>query len=171
MTKPRSALRQAGQLDPARLRHALGRFVSGVIVVTTADGENDQQVHGMTANAFTSVSLQPPLVLVCIANAANLQSRLLASGRYGISVLTDEQESLAQHFAGRQAYPELVRFVWRDGLPLIDSALVQLTCTVVATHPAGDHTLHVARVDTLAEFNGEPLVYHRSRRRGLGPTG
>ena len=112
VTKPRSALRQAGQLDPARLRHALGRFVSGVIVVTTADGENDQQVHGMTANAFTSVSLQPPLVLVCIANAANLQSRLLASGRYGISVLTDEQESLAQHFAGRQAYPELVRFVF-----------------------------------------------------------
>jgi flavin reductase (DIM6/NTAB) family NADH-FMN oxidoreductase RutF len=164
MTRPRAA----SQLDPVRLRRALGRFVSGVTVVTTAGADDDRQVHGMTANAFTSVSLRPPLVLVSIANQANLQSRLLATGRYGVSVLTDEQASLAQHFSGRQAHPDQVRFVWRDGLPLIDDALVQLTCTVVAAHPAGDHTLHVARVDTLAELTGEPLVYHRSQLRRLG---
>lgn len=155
-----------GVVDPTLLRQTLGRFVSGVTVITTADdGPGDPQVHGMTANAFTSVSLRPPLVLVSVATRARLDPRIADNGRFGVSILAHDQGLLARHFAGSLARPDLVTFVWRDGLPLIAGALSQLTCSVAASHLAGDHRLYVGRVNTMWYRDGEPLVFYTGSLR------
>jgi flavin reductase (DIM6/NTAB) family NADH-FMN oxidoreductase RutF len=168
VTAPRPAPPHPGEVSPLAFRQALGRFVSGVTVVTTARGLAEHpEVHGMTANAFTSVSLRPPLVLVSVSTRAHLDPRIAETGRYGVSVLGRDQEQLARHFAGGPRRPEPVEFVWRDGLPLVDGALVHLTCTVRASYPAGDHTLHVARVDSLWFQDGPPLVFYTGALRGL----
>jgi len=146
------------------LRKALGGFVSGVTVVTTGAAD---EVHGMTANAFTSVSLDPPLVLVSIATTAKMDARIAATGRYGVSILRREQEPVSVHFAGGKPCPERVRFVQRGGVPLLDGALVHLACTVYDSHPAGDHTLHVGHVDELWSCHGDPLVFFTGSFRAL----
>lgn len=148
----------AASVDGPALRRALGGFASGVTIVTTViDGE----VHGMTANAFTSVSLSPPLVLVSIAATAKMDARIRESGRYGVSILCRTQEQLSLQFAGaRLREPQAPTFVWREGVPLVEGALVQLACTVTDSHPAGDHTLHVGHVDGVWRQHGEPLVFY-----------
>jgi len=146
------------------LRKALGGFASGVTVVTTGAAD---EVHGMTANAFTSVSLDPPLVLVSIATTAKMDARIAATGRYGVSILCREQEPVSLHFAGGKSCPERVRFVQRGGVPLLDGALVHLACTVYDSHPAGDHTLHVGHVDELWSCHGDPLVFFTGSFRAL----
>jgi flavin reductase (DIM6/NTAB) family NADH-FMN oxidoreductase RutF len=152
-------------IDPRALRKALGGFVSGVTVVTTAIGDD---VHGMTANAFTSVSLDPPLVLVSIARSAKMDARIQSSGRYGVSVLCSSQENLSLHFAGaRLKAPETPEFEWRSGVPLVRGALVHLACSVYDSHPAGDHTLHIGRVEELWHRHGDPLVFFTGSFRAL----
>jgi flavin reductase (DIM6/NTAB) family NADH-FMN oxidoreductase RutF len=115
----------------------------------------------MTANGFMSVSLDPPLVVVSLANTCRLHSLLPASGRYGVSVLSESQEPLSRHFAsqGTRMVAE-IPFVWRDEIPLLEGALTHLVCTVVDSHPAGDHTLYVGRVEHLEYSNGSPLVFY-----------
>lgn len=167
MTTSREIRPPAEEVSPQRLRSALASFASGVTVITTAGGPGSSQVHGMTANAFTSVSLEPPLVLVSVSNAAHLHERIVETGRYGVSILSRGQEAFARHFAGQVSRRELVRFLWRDGLPLIEGALAHLTCTVLDSHLAGDHTLHVASVDTVVHQSGAPLVYHSGSFSGL----
>jgi flavin reductase (DIM6/NTAB) family NADH-FMN oxidoreductase RutF len=154
-------------VNMAGLRRALGRFTSGVTVVTTASALS-ADVHGMTANAFTSVSLDPPLVLISVSTDAKCNRRIVESGRYGISILGAEQHALCSHFAGAAQRPDLVKFLWRDGLPLIVAALAHLVCTVRASHPVGDHTLHIGEVDQLWERDGAPLVFYNGQLRALG---
>ena len=146
------------------LRKALGRFVSGVTVVTTGSGDD---IHGMTANAFTSVSLDPPLVLVSIATKATMDARIAENRRYGVSILCRAQEPVSLHFAGGKPCPEKVQFIERGGVPLLDGALVHLACTVYDSHPAGDHTLHVGQVDELWSEHGDPLVFFTGSFRAL----
>ena len=152
---------------PLRMRKALGRFASGVTIVTTAESESEDSVHGMTANAFTSVSLDPPLVLVSISTRARMDTKITETGRYGVSILAGDQEPLSLHFAGGTQQPDLVRFVWRTGVPLLEGALVHLACTVIDSHPAGDHTLHVGQVDQLWYDDGRPLVFYTGSFRAL----
>lgn len=154
-------------VTPLDMRKALGRFASGVTIVTTAECEDDDSVHGMTANAFTSVSLDPPLVLVSISTRAKIDQRIRDSGRYGVSILASDQEPLSLHFAGASHEPDLVRFVWRNGVPLLEGALVHLACAVVDSHPAGDHTLHVGRVQQLWYDDGQPLLFYTGGFRCL----
>lgn len=156
---------------PVHMRKALGRFVSGVTIVTTAECEDDESVHGMTANAFTSVSLDPPLVLVSISTRAKMDQRIRDTGRYGVSILAGDQEPLSLHFAGAAHQPDLVRFVWRKGVPLLEGALVHLACSVEASYPAGDHSLHVGRVEQLWYDDGHPLVFYTGSFRSLELTG
>lgn len=156
---------------PDRLRGALGHFASGVTVVTTATrGPDGPQAHGMTANAFTSVSLEPPLVLVSISTRARSHRRIDDSGRYGVSILGAEQGPVAQHFAGAAQSPQAVGLEWRNGLPLVAGALVHLACRVRQSHRAGDHTLFVGEVEGLWLGSGAPLVHYRRDLRALaGP--
>jgi len=114
----------------------------------------------MTVNAFLSVSLDPPLVLVSLANRSRLHSIVSTTGRYGVSVLRDDQEHLSRHFANEAVTGNTeIRFCWRSEMPLLDGALAHLACTVMDVHPAGDHTLYVGRVDHLDYSTGSPLLF------------
>jgi flavin reductase (DIM6/NTAB) family NADH-FMN oxidoreductase RutF len=143
-------------IDPSEFRRALGRFATGIAVVTTV---HDRQVHGMTANGFASVSLRPPLVLVSLANGSKLHRLLTASRRYGVSVLREQQEDLSRHFAAQGGSAE-VAFVWRREMPLLEGALAHLVCAVDAVHVAGDHTLYIGEVEYLEYSSGSPLLFY-----------
>ncbi|MEX1140947.1 MAG: flavin reductase family protein [Thermoleophilaceae bacterium] len=147
-------------------RRALGRFASGVTVITTADGDD---VHGMTANGVLSVSLEPPLVLVSLGNRCRMTDMLATTGRYGISVLGEEHERLSWHFAGSTEARLTPEFSWRGSpaQPFIPDALAHIGGEVVDAHPAGDHTLFIARVSHLEYRDGQPLVFYSGRYRNL----
>jgi flavin reductase (DIM6/NTAB) family NADH-FMN oxidoreductase RutF len=145
-------------VSPAELRRTLGRFCTGVTVVTT---ERDGEVHAMTANAFTSVSLDPPLVLVSIDHRAKMHKLLPDTRRFGVSVLGDEQERVAWHFAGRPI-PQPGELFEHDGdVPLVAGAIAHVGCSLYACHEAGDHTLYLGLVEHLNSRPGEPLLFHR----------
>jgi flavin reductase (DIM6/NTAB) family NADH-FMN oxidoreductase RutF len=155
LTPAGKAAAEAGR----QLRQVMGRFATGVTVVTTADG---QAVHGMTANAFLSVSLTPPLVLISLGRC-RMGEMLPRTGRYGISVLSDTQEHLAAHFAAQRASPQEPAFSWHVGLPFLDGALAHLGCRVVDVHPAGDHVLWTGQVEHLWCQDGRPLLFYTGR--------
>ena len=145
-------------IDQMEFRRAMGRFASGITVVTT---RHNGHTHGMTANGFMSVSLEPPLVVVSLANTCRLHALLPESGRYGVSVLSESQEPLSRHFAAQGTrMTGDIPFVWHDEIPLLAGALTHLVCTVVDSHAAGDHTLYVGRVEHLDYSNGAPLVFY-----------
>lgn len=149
---------------PRDFRNALGRFATGITVVTTVvDGE----VRGMTANAFVSVSLEPPLVLVSVANKAHMHGYLQQSGRYGVSVLTATQEAYSQHFAGMATADFQPEFVEVNGVPLLAESLAHLIVNVTDAHPAGDHTLYIGEVEYVKWWDGEPLLYFQGRYERL----
>jgi flavin reductase (DIM6/NTAB) family NADH-FMN oxidoreductase RutF len=146
--------------DIAGFRQTLGRFATGVTVVTAiCDGE----VHGMTANSFTAVSLSPALVLVSVDNRARMQRALRQSGRYAISVLHADQQDISAHFAGRPVDGLAIAFDWLDGMPLVSGALAHLVCSIHDSVPAGDHTLQIGRVDHFRRGDGAPLIFFGSR--------
>ncbi len=148
-------------IDPDTFRAALGRFASGVTVVTTRDtGGND---HGMTVSAFCSLSLAPPLVLACIGHEASMHDVVLQADRFGVSVLDVGQEALARRFADQRSD----RF---DGVgysrgtldvALLDDALAHLECVIIDRREAGDHTIVVGRVEAATCYQGRPLIYYR----------
>ena len=141
------------------MRQVMGRFATGVTIVTTIDGDT---VHGMTANGFLSVSLRPPLVLVSLGRC-RMNEMLPKTGRYGISVLANDQHHFAAHFAAQRASPVEPRFIWREGLPLLDGALAHVACRIVDAHRAGDHVLWIGEVEHLYHRDGEPLLFYTGR--------
>jgi flavin reductase (DIM6/NTAB) family NADH-FMN oxidoreductase RutF len=141
------------------LRSVMGRFATGVTVVTTTHRDT---IHGMTANAFLSVSLRPPLVLVSLGRC-RMSEMLPRTGRYGVSVLASDQEHFAAHFAGQRVSPVDPKFVWHEELPLLDGALAHVGCRVVDVHTAGDHVLWIGEVEHLHHREGEPLLFFSGR--------
>ncbi|MGE0666147.1 MAG: flavin reductase family protein [Sphingomonadales bacterium] len=156
-------------VDPSTYRAALGHFCTGVTVITA---EADGRARAMTASAFTSVSLRPALVLVCIGETARINPVIGASGRYGVSILSSAQETVSDRF-GRPAGtdPEFSFERWH-GLPVVPDALVHLAVSVVAAFPQGDHIIHVGEVEECRLGSGEPLIYYRGgyQRRSAGPS-
>jgi flavin reductase (DIM6/NTAB) family NADH-FMN oxidoreductase RutF len=145
-------------VTPERMRSTLGRFCTGVTVVST---EFEGVAHAMTANAFVSVSLDPPLVLVSIDQRARMHALLAGSRRYAISVLSADQETVARHFAGRPMADTSELFEpAATGPPLIQGAIAHVLCELHETVPAGDHTLYLGRVEQLRSRPGAPLLFH-----------
>jgi flavin reductase (DIM6/NTAB) family NADH-FMN oxidoreductase RutF len=148
-------------IDSDTFRAALGRFASGITVVT-ARGD-DARDHGMTVSAFCSVSLEPAHVLVCIGHDASMYGLLMTAEHVGINVLSNEQEALSRRFAD----PESDRFDGvgysrgENGVALLDDALVHFECDVLARHEAGDHTIIVCGVVRADAHDGRPLLYYR----------
>ncbi len=140
-------------------RQVMGRFATGVTVVTTVERGT---AHGMTANGFLSVSLRPPLVLVSLGRC-KMNELLPRSGRYGVSVLSHDQHHFAAHFAAQKAAPVEPTFSWQDGVPLLEDALAHLVCRVVDVHRAGDHVLWIGEVEYLAHRDAEPLLFYTGR--------
>ncbi|MGH8241427.1 MAG: flavin reductase family protein, partial [Steroidobacteraceae bacterium] len=117
--------------------------------------------HGMTANSFTSVSMQPPLVLVCLHNDARM-SRMLERGmRFGLSVLAADHQCLSMHFAGRPQPDLLVLFAWDRGVPFISGAAATFLCRATDSHVAGDHTVCLGEVESFQHTDRPPLVFCR----------
>jgi len=153
-------------IDPREFRNCLGRFATGVTVITT---ELDGQVHGMTANGFMSVSLEPPLVLISVGNKARLNSLLPQSGRYGISILSEVHEHFSRHFAGRPVEGLEIPFVRKKGVPVLEGAVASLVAQVVNVFPAGDHTLYLGQVEHLEWRDDRPLLFYSGKYHQLPP--
>lgn len=147
-------------------RRVMGHFVTGVTVISALDGERPL---GITVNALSSVSLDPPLVMVALDRRRFLTPVVRAAGRYAVNILSEEQQALSDCFAGAPVVPGREAFcgaAWhpgQTGLPLIDGAIATLECTVVETFSAGDHDLFIGRVDVLAgeTHHPMPLLYYR----------
>jgi flavin reductase (DIM6/NTAB) family NADH-FMN oxidoreductase RutF len=135
--------------------------------VITAEHENHP--HGMTANAFVSVSLDPPLVLVSLDNRSNMHRILPGIGRYGISVLAEDQEKLSNHFAGRTMEGLHIRFTTRLGIPLLEGAVAYFVVQLIDAHPAGDHTLYIGRVEHFESRDDRPLLFYAGKYNQLHP--
>ena len=148
-------------IDPDAFRAALGRFVSGVTVVTTRDGAGRD--HGMTVSAFCSVSLDPPLVLACIGHEASMHGPIMNAEQFGVSILAVGQEPLARRFADQRSdrFDGVGYSRGRLGVALIDDALAHLECRVVDRREAGDHTIVVGRVEAAPCAQERPRVYYR----------
>src|SRR5690606_14169238 len=168
----RNALRISGQgpaapeegarsFDHLEFRRTMGRFPTGVTVVTMVGP--DGQAYGVTVNAFMSVSLEPPLVAVSLGKAARAHPTLAASERFGISVLSCEQAHLSDRFAGRLAPTGEDPFVPFEGFPVVDGAVAHVLCRMHSRCEAGDHTIFIGEVEALRSFPGDPLVFHRGR--------
>jgi flavin reductase (DIM6/NTAB) family NADH-FMN oxidoreductase RutF len=154
-------------LDPARLRRVLGAFPSGVTAVAAVV---DGAPVGLAASSFTSVSLDPPLVSVCIAHASTTWPVLRGARRLGVSVLGADQEAAGRQLAARGA-DRFAALAWRStghGAVLLDGAAAWLECGIEAEVRAGDHDIVLLRVHDLdADHDVSPLVFHGSRFRRL----
>ena len=151
-------------IPPEEFRRVLGHFASGVTVITACD--KDGRPTGLTASAFTSVSLEPPLILVCVDHKAQSYPALSASKVFAVNILGLEQEAVSRRFATTKIDNKFdgVPFTLSPlGLPLIDNALAQLECAIVNVHLEGDHTIFVGRVERSYAGDGLPLVYYRGR--------
>lgn len=160
-------------IDPETYRTAVGRFATGVTVVTARYEGLD---HAMTANAFTSVSLEPILVLVCVDQEARFSEAILATGEWGVSVLTASARPASTWLAerGRPLHGQLDRIAIRrgavTGVALLAESLTTLECKTTAVYAAGDHDIVVGEVVSLGtpHPDGQPLLWYRGRYRVLG---
>jgi flavin reductase (DIM6/NTAB) family NADH-FMN oxidoreductase RutF len=121
----------------------------------------------MTANAFVSVSLDPPLVLVSLDNRSYMHQILPSVRRYGISVLDEKQERISNHFAGRTVEGIHIRFLTERGVPLLDGAVAHFVVEMMDAHPAGDHTLYIGHVEYFEAYEGKPLLFYAGQYQQL----
>ncbi|MCU0623709.1 MAG: flavin reductase family protein [Gemmatimonadaceae bacterium] len=148
-------------LDKDSFRAALGRFASGITVVTTRDATGRDV--GMTISAFCSVSLSPPLVLVSVAHNASMYQAMAQADHFAVNILADTQEPLSRRFAAKDADRfDGVGFTrGRTGVALLDDVVTWIECRRVAMHEAGDHTLVIGETLSMATSDARPLLYYR----------
>lgn len=154
-------------ITPNEFRRALGRFASGVTVVTTRDANGN--LHGITVSAFCSVSLDPPLVLVCIDKNTGSHRALTESAAFVVNFLREEQRHLSDRFASflPDKFGSVKYRAGIDDLPVLEDALCHLECRLVNAHEAGDHTIFVGQIERATVNDGEPLVYFQGNYRSL----
>ena len=147
-------------------RRAMGRFTTGVTIITTRLGED---LHGMTANAVTSLSLDPLLVLVCVDKTADTHDILSKAGVFAVNILNKDQSEISDRFAkkefdGAHGLEDLLHTFAVTGAPIIDGSLAYLDCRTVTEHHGGDHTIFIGEVLEAKELSdGEPLVFYRGK--------
>jgi flavin reductase (DIM6/NTAB) family NADH-FMN oxidoreductase RutF len=153
---------------PPLFKKTLGQWASGVTIITTL---REGTPHGMTASSFSSLSLEPPLVLVSVDQRARLHQLLPETGRYGVSILAKGQDALSTHFAGRPSDSLRIPWIEAEGLPFLDGALAHLACDVFEAIPGGDHIIYVGRITHAQVWpEREPLLYHSGKYVTLGVT-
>jgi flavin reductase (DIM6/NTAB) family NADH-FMN oxidoreductase RutF len=159
-------------VSPTDLRRAAGQFATGITIITVSSPKGP---HGMTANSFTSVSLDPPLLLVSVDLRRRAHAFLERAERFAISVLSEEHRELSARFAGQQGeerqdtFADVAHTLTADGLPLITGALAHFVCRRFAVYPAGDHSLFLGQVEQLDYQPGlAPLLYFGGRYHAIG---
>jgi 3-hydroxy-9,10-secoandrosta-1,3,5(10)-triene-9,17-dione monooxygenase reductase component len=150
-------------------RDALGHFATGVTVVTT---QGSQHPYGMTANAFASVSLEPPLVLVCVVSGTEGENSIRDNGVFAVNVLGSHQEAISRYFSdsgrprGWATFERIAHTRVSTGSPVLDGVAAYFDCRLVATHDAGDHVIFIGEVEGLGlDSEVKPLLYHLGRYR------
>jgi flavin reductase (DIM6/NTAB) family NADH-FMN oxidoreductase RutF len=153
-------------VDDAQFKLAMSHFASGVTIVTT---EHDGKAYGMTVASFASLSLHPPLVLVCVEKSIKTHEAIAGAGKFGVSILTQEQADISSKFASRRDDKFDGVNITRGalGVPLIANALTTLECEVREALPGGDHTIFVGEVVDAQTREGVPLLYFRSGYREM----
>jgi len=161
-------------LAPDEFRRVLGHLATGVTIVTTWDSEG--RPTGLTASAVTSVSLNPPMILVCVAHSSQSHPAFHAHGRFAVNILHTDHEQVARRFAssthGHEKFEGTGYRKGAHGLPILDNALAALECTIVHAYPGGDHTIFVGQVEAAdcdADTVFEPLLYYRGKFGRLDP--
>lgn len=147
-------------IDKPTFKELLSNFASGVTVVTTV---HEGKRHGLTVASFASVSIEPPLILVCIGHAGRGHEAIVGAGFFGVSILADDQADVSQRFAS-SADDKFEGIATRDGslgAPVVVGAAASMQCRVVAQHVAGDHTIFVGEIEEAESSSRGPLVYHR----------
>jgi flavin reductase (DIM6/NTAB) family NADH-FMN oxidoreductase RutF len=158
----------AGAADPRQLRDAFGRFATGVTVVTIAGPDGPM---GFTANSFTSLSLDPPLLMWAPAKAASRFAPFAEAPHFAIHVLAREQRDLCRRFArGGAGFQGLDPVLTAEGVPVLDDALARFDCAHDRSHDAGDHVIIVGRILRARLRDGEPLVFSQGHYGGFVPT-
>ncbi len=156
-------------IEPQQFRSVLARFASGVTVITAFDGTT---LHGATASAFCSLSLTPPLILVCLDKASNTRTLIDGCGVFGVNILADVQRWHSDLFAKKTVTEvELARVTHRQsqhGMPILDDCVAYLECRVQAKYPGGDHEIYVGEVLDGGLRPGRPLIYYEGKYRRLG---
>jgi len=159
-------------VNQADFRKAMGSFATGVTVISV---DHEGEVHGMTANTFTSVSLEPLLILVCVDHKARTHAHLHAKQRFGVNVLAGSQRAISEYYARpiarhEQAEKEAgARFDrTAHGTPVLHGALAYLECRLHSAQNAGDHTIFIAEVEEVVVREGDPLLYFRGQYREIG---
>jgi len=170
MSQPESPTHPS--LDAAEFRRAMGGFATGVTIITL---DLEGEVHGMTANALASVSLDPLLVLVCVDHKARTHAHLHSKKRFGINVLSEDQRPISEYYARPARTHEHAeeeagaRFErTRHGTPMLHGALAYLECRLHSAEEAGDHTIFIAEVEDVVVREGEPLLFFRGKYRKVG---
>lgn len=165
----------AGAVSPDDYRAVMRCWPSGVTVITMLDGES---VHGMTASAFTSVSLHPPLVVIIVDKRWRSHGYIQASGVFCVNLLADDQVHESDRFAGRHGdlpdrFDGIATRTAATGSPVLERAMAWVDCVVQQHHDAGDHTLFLGRVvaSGVNRPDAAPLLYHDTRYRALGHLG
>jgi flavin reductase (DIM6/NTAB) family NADH-FMN oxidoreductase RutF len=159
------------EFSSSDFRATVGAFATGVTVVTT---RGEEHAYGMTANAFSSVSLDPPLVLVCVISPSEGANHISTNETFAVNILGADQEPLSRYFAsrdrprGRDAFKEVPHRLGASGSPILEGAAAFLDCRLHADHEAGDHRIFIGEVLEL-EFNGQaqPLVFHGGGYRAV----
>jgi flavin reductase (DIM6/NTAB) family NADH-FMN oxidoreductase RutF len=153
-------------IDEAAFKLAMSHFASGVTIVTT---EREGTPYGMTVASFASLSLRPPLVIVCVEKSVKTHDAIAAAGKFGVSMLAAAQGDLSNHFASKLEDKFEGVEVRRGelGVPLIPNAICTLECRVTGALPGGDHTIYVGEVVSVGTAEGTPLVYYRSGYRAI----
>lgn len=159
-------------LNQSEFRKAMGAFATGVTIITV---DLDGEVHGMTANAFASVSLDPMLVLVCVDHSTRTHAHLHAKKRFGVNVLCEDQRAISEYYARPERTHEKAeaeagaRFErTRHGTPILHGSLAYLECRLHSAQIAGDHTIFIAEVEDVILQDGDPLLFFRGKYRKVG---
>lgn len=155
-------------IDKNELRRVMGHFATGVTVITTVS--TDGKLFGLTANAFTSLSLDPPLVVVCVDKKAESFPYFEESRVFTINILSDSQEALSRRFAvsGGPKFEGVAYRVGANGAPILDGTLGFIECKLAEAYPGGDHSIYVGEVQEAQTIEGKPLLFFRGGYRALG---
>ena len=154
------------KVDPVLFRKTMGAFASGVTIVTVETGG---ATHGMTANAFMSGSLDPPLCVVSIAKRAHTHGLVSEAGRFGVNILGADQQDLALYFAGKKSLDVDARFETISGIPMLRDCAARISARVTNQCDCGDHTLFVGAILFMDSNDRPPLLYHRGAFGALAP--
>ena len=155
---------KSGAVDLALFRKVMGSFATGVTVITT---ETRGEIRGMTANAFMSGSLDPPLCVISVATRARLHPMLIEAGHFGVSILARDQERLSTHFAGGPVADIPPEFVHVGRTPLLANVSATIATDIVTRHDCGDHSIFIGRIVHLEAFARAPLIVHEGRYASL----